>query len=48
MLNVMAGRIYFLHRGLRTMENLGEGCKKGFGKSRGRGKKKKKSRGWGD
>jgi hypothetical protein len=31
------------------MENPGEGCKKGLGKSRGRGEKRlQKSRGWGD
>jgi hypothetical protein len=32
---------YFIFRtgGLRTMENSGEGCKKGLGKARGRGEK---------
>jgi hypothetical protein len=31
--------LFFAQGGLRTMENPGEGCKKGLGKSRGRVKK---------
>jgi hypothetical protein len=35
------GRLHLFSEqgGLRTMENPGEGCKEGLGKSRGRGKK---------